>query len=156
MFLLTNQVFISRLMAGYIKLNLIIKKMKSKLLQRNHLMNGLLLLLASKAGMIAFSVGFFKQLSKHRKLLSSNTQNLHFVLWLGGANFNFYRGSTTIELQVLRRQKHFMMVWTFHCTAFRVSPDSRWGVMLQAGYDSRKGDFDQVITVTVLLIYQLT
>jgi hypothetical protein len=24
--------------------------------------------------------------------------------------------------------------------------DSRWGVMLQAGYDSRKGDFDQVIT----------
>jgi hypothetical protein len=50
-------------------------------------------------------------------------------------------------MQVLHRQKHFMMVWgwTFHCTAFRdIVLDSRWGVMLQAGYDSRKGD--QVIT----------
>jgi hypothetical protein len=29
--------------------------------------------------------------------------------------------------------------------------------MLQAGYDSRKGDFDQgLLHVTVLLIYQLT
>jgi hypothetical protein len=49
-------------------------------------------------------------------------------------------------MQVLHRQKHFMMVlgWTFHCTALEYRPaDSRWGVMLQAGYDSRKGDFDR-------------
>jgi hypothetical protein len=40
----------------------------------------------------------------------------------GGANFNFYRGSTQ-QIKVLHRQKRFMMVlgWTFHCTAFRVS-----------------------------------
>jgi hypothetical protein len=47
-------------------------------------------------------------------------------------------------MQVLRRQKHFMMVWTgLFITAFKYRPDSRWGVMLQAGYDSRKGDFDK-------------
>ncbi|MFV8369901.1 OmpA family protein [Flavobacterium sp. LB2R40] len=68
----------------------------------------------------------------------------------GGANFNFYRGSTN------QLNAGFTPPATFHDgdgTGLFVAPlleyrpaDSRWGVMLQAGYDSRKGTFDQVKT----------
>lgn len=65
----------------------------------------------------------------------------------GGANFNFYRGSTR------QLNAAFTPPVTFHDgdgTGLFVAPllefhrpDSRWGFMLQAGYDSRKGSFDQ-------------
>ncbi|MEZ7506491.1 outer membrane beta-barrel protein [Flavobacterium sp. Arc2] len=68
----------------------------------------------------------------------------------GGANFNFYRGSTQ------QMNASFTSPKTFHDgfgAGLFIAPlleyrpaDSRWGVMLQAGYDSRKADFDQVIT----------
>lgn len=68
----------------------------------------------------------------------------------GGANFNFYRGSTN------QLNASFTPPATFHDgdgAALFIAPlleyrpaDSRWGVMLQAGYDSRKGSFDQVLT----------
>jgi hypothetical protein len=58
-------------------------------------MHGLLLLLPSKAGMIAFSVGFQTSVQA-QETIELNTQNLHFVV-AGGANFNFYRGSTTLN-----------------------------------------------------------
>lgn len=68
----------------------------------------------------------------------------------GGANFNFYRGSTQ------QLNSSFTSPKTFHDgfgTGLFIAPlieyrpaDSKWGVMLQAGYDSRKGDFDQVTT----------
>ncbi|MFE3872452.1 outer membrane beta-barrel protein [Flavobacterium sp. ZS1P70] len=68
----------------------------------------------------------------------------------GGANFNFYRGSTQ------QLNASFTSPKTFHDgfgAGLFVAPlleyrpaDSRWGVMLQAGYDSRRGKFDQVIT----------
>ena len=68
----------------------------------------------------------------------------------GGANFNFYRGSTQ------QMNASFTSPKTFHDgfgTGLFIAPlleyrpaDSKWGVMLQAGYDNRKGKFDQVIT----------
>ena len=73
--------------------------------------------------------------------------------WFGaaaGANFNFYRGST----QVLN--ENFTPPTAFH-EGFGAGlyiaplleyhrPNSAWGFMFQAGYDSRKGKFDQVMT----------
>ncbi|MFE3847768.1 OmpA family protein [Flavobacterium sp. LB3P45] len=68
----------------------------------------------------------------------------------GGANFNFYRGSTQ------QLNASFTSPKTFHDgfgAGLFIAPlleyrptDSRWGVMLQAGYDNRSGKFDQVIT----------
>ncbi|MFV8466755.1 OmpA family protein [Flavobacterium sp. LB1P62] len=68
----------------------------------------------------------------------------------GGANFNFYRGSTN------QLNATFTPPATFHDgdgVGLFIAPlleyrpaDSRWGVMLQAGYDNRKGTFDQVKT----------
>lgn len=68
----------------------------------------------------------------------------------GGANFNFYRGSTQ-ELN-----PSLTVPTTFHNgfgTGLYVAPlleyhrpNSHWGFMLQAGLDSRKAKFDQVIT----------
>ncbi|RYJ52010.1 flagellar motor protein MotB [Flavobacterium petrolei] len=68
----------------------------------------------------------------------------------GGSNFNFYRGSTN------QLNAAFTPPATFHDgdgVGLFIAPlleyrpaDSRWGVMLQAGYDSRKGSFDQVLT----------
>ncbi|MFV8336683.1 OmpA family protein [Flavobacterium sp. RSP29] len=68
----------------------------------------------------------------------------------GGANFNFYEGSTQ------QLNAGFTSPAAFHDgngTGLFIAPlleyrpaDSRWGVMLQAGYDSRKGSFDQIVT----------
>jgi outer membrane protein OmpA-like peptidoglycan-associated protein len=68
----------------------------------------------------------------------------------GGANFNFYRGSTQ------QMNSSFTSPTAFHDgfgTGLFIAPlleyrptNSKWGVMLQAGYDNRKGKFDQVIT----------
>ena len=68
----------------------------------------------------------------------------------GGANFNFYRGSTN------QLNASFTPPATFHDgdgVGLFIAPlleyrpaDSRWGIMLQAGYDNRKGSFDQVVT----------
>ncbi|NOU48289.1 MAG: OmpA family protein [Bacteroidales bacterium] len=68
----------------------------------------------------------------------------------GGANFNYYRGSTQ------QLNESFIVPTTFHdgdgiglylapLVEFH-RPDSRWGMMLQAGIDGRKGTFNQVIT----------
>ncbi|KIA86183.1 outer membrane beta-barrel protein [Flavobacterium sp. AED] len=68
----------------------------------------------------------------------------------GGANFNFYRGSTQ------QLNADFTSPAAFHNgngVGLFIAPlleyrpaDSRWGVMLQAGYDNRKGSFDQIVT----------
>jgi outer membrane protein OmpA-like peptidoglycan-associated protein len=73
--------------------------------------------------------------------------------WFGaaaGANFNFYRGST----QVLN--ENFTPPTAFHDGSGAGlylaplleyhRPDTYWGFMFQAGYDSRRGKFDEVIT----------
>ena len=67
-----------------------------------------------------------------------------------GANFNFHEG-TTQELN-----SNFTVPTAFHkgtgmglyiapLVEFH-KPNKRWGVILQAGYDNRKGKFDQVIS----------
>jgi len=67
-----------------------------------------------------------------------------------GANFNFYRGSTQQMNESFRSPKTFhdgFGAGLFIAPLLEYRPaDSRWGVMLQAGYDSRNGDFDQVLT----------
>lgn len=68
----------------------------------------------------------------------------------GGANFNFYEGST------YKLNSDFTPPATFHegdgiglfvapLLEFH-RPDTRLGFMLQAGYDNRKAKFDQVVT----------
>jgi len=68
----------------------------------------------------------------------------------GGANFNFYEGST------YKLNSDFTPPTTFHdgkgvglfiapLMEFH-RPDTRWGFMLQAGYDNRQAKFDQVVT----------
>jgi outer membrane protein OmpA-like peptidoglycan-associated protein len=68
----------------------------------------------------------------------------------GGANFNFYRGTTqqlNDDLTVPTAFRHGNGVGLYLAPAIEFHrPDSRWGVMLQGGYDSRKGKFDQVIS----------
>ncbi|CAM2945065.1 OmpA family protein [Flavobacterium frigoris] len=68
----------------------------------------------------------------------------------GGANFNFYRGSTQQLNASFTSPKAFhdgFGAGLFIAPLLEYRPaDSKWGVMLQAGYDSRKADFDQVIT----------
>lgn len=68
----------------------------------------------------------------------------------GGANFNFYRGSTN------QLNANFTPPVTFHDgngTGLYIAPliefhkpDALWGFMFQAGYDNRKGSFDTVVT----------
>lgn len=87
---------------------------------------------------------------------AQETQAVKFAkpTWLfgaaAGANFNFYRGSTN------QLNANFTPPATFHkgdgiglfiapLVEYRPS-DSRWGIMFQAGYDSREGSFDQVLT----------
>lgn len=68
----------------------------------------------------------------------------------GGANFNFYEGSTQ------KLNADHTIPATFHkgtgiglflgpLVEFH-RPGSRWGWMFQAGYDNRKGEFDQILT----------
>ncbi len=68
----------------------------------------------------------------------------------GGANFNFYQGSTQ------KLNANLSIPVPFHegmGTGLFLGPqiefhraNSRWGVMLQGGYDSRKGEFNEVIS----------
>lgn len=73
--------------------------------------------------------------------------------WFGaaaGANLNYYRGSTQ-ELN-----SDLSVPTTFHNgkgaglylapSVEFYRPNSRWGMMLQVGYDNRKGKFDEVTT----------
>jgi outer membrane protein OmpA-like peptidoglycan-associated protein len=68
----------------------------------------------------------------------------------GGANFNFYRGSThqlnsSLTPPVTFHDGDGVGLYLAPLIEFH-KPDSRWGFMFQAGYDSRKGSFDQVIS----------
>ncbi|MDD5571256.1 MAG: porin family protein, partial [Bacteroidales bacterium] len=73
--------------------------------------------------------------------------------WFGaaaGANFNFYRSSiqelNSVLISPVDFHKgsgvglYFAPLMEFH------RPNSRWGLMMQAGYDSRKGSFKGIIT----------
>lgn len=66
----------------------------------------------------------------------------------GGANFNFYQGTTqqlTTDFIVPNAFHDGKGVGFFALPLLEFHrPESRFGFMLQAGYDSRKGKFDQV------------
>lgn len=68
----------------------------------------------------------------------------------GGANFNFYRGSTYMLNESFTPPTAFHKgngVGLFLAPSIEYHrPDSRFGFILQAGYDSRRGSFDQVMT----------
>jgi outer membrane protein OmpA-like peptidoglycan-associated protein len=74
-------------------------------------------------------------------------------LWIGaavGANFNYYRGTTqqlNDELTIPAAFGHGNGVGLFLAPLVEFyRPNSRLGVMLQVGYDSRKGSFDEILT----------
>ncbi len=73
--------------------------------------------------------------------------------WFGvavGANINYYQGTTqnlNSELTVPAAFHHGNGVGLYVAPLMEFHrPDSRWGIMLQAGYDSRKGKFDKIVT----------
>lgn len=68
----------------------------------------------------------------------------------GGANFNFYNGSTQklnseLTPPVAFHKGNGVGLFVSPLIEYR-RPESRWGAMLQVGYDSRRGTFDQQIT----------
>jgi outer membrane protein OmpA-like peptidoglycan-associated protein len=68
----------------------------------------------------------------------------------GGGNLNFYRGTTQemnsgLTTPAAFRHGDGLGLFVAPLIEFH-RPDSKWGVMLQAGYDNRSGDFDQVLT----------
>jgi len=68
----------------------------------------------------------------------------------GGANFNFYDGSTNQLMTSFTPPAVFHKgngIGLFLAPSIEFhKPDTRLGFILQAGLDSRKGDFDQVLT----------
>ena len=102
--------------------------------------------------------------------MSAQTQEIQYTKpswWFGvagGANFNFYRGSTqqlTADFTPPTAFHNGDGVGLFLAPLLEFHrPESRWGFMFQAGYDSRKGSFNEVITpcncpadLTTKLIY---
>jgi hypothetical protein len=57
-------------------------------------MHGLLLSYHQKRWNDCFSLVKFSNICQAQETIELNTQNLHGTLVAGGANFNFYRGST--------------------------------------------------------------
>jgi outer membrane protein OmpA-like peptidoglycan-associated protein len=86
-------------------------------------------------------------------LIAQNDSIIKPSWWFGiaaGANFNFYEGTTQrLNADVLARTAfhngqgvglYIAPLIEYH------RPTSRWGVMLQAGYDNRKGKFEDAIS----------
>jgi outer membrane protein OmpA-like peptidoglycan-associated protein len=72
--------------------------------------------------------------------------------WFGaaaGANFNFYNGSTQklnedVTVPVPFKSGSGIGLFAAPLVEFHI-PDSRWGLMLQAGFDSRRGSFKEIL-----------
>lgn len=80
--------------------------------------------------------------------LATYTQPSWWFGVAGGANLNFYQGTTqnlNSELFVPKAFLHGNGVGLYLAPLLEFHrPDSRWGFMLQAGWDSRKGAFDEI------------
>lgn len=107
--------------------------------------------LTKSAAIIALSwLSFQTSVQAQETLEVKYTKPSWYFGLAGGANFNFYRGSTQ------QMNASFTSPKTFHDgfgAGLFIAPlleyrpaDSKWGVMLQAGYDNRRGKFDQVLT----------
>lgn len=88
--------------------------------------------------------------------LPARAQGLQYTkpsLWMGaaiGANFNYYRGTTqqlNVDLTVPAAFRHGNGIGLYLAPLLEYyRPETRLGVMLQVGYDSRKGSFDDILT----------
>ena len=98
-------------------------------------------------------IGGLMLTSLNNPLLAQGDKYTKPSFWLGGAagaNFNFYRGTTqqlNYDLTVPKAFRHGSGIGLYLAPLLEYHrPDTRLGFMLQAGYDNRKGKFDQVIT----------
>jgi len=74
--------------------------------------------------------------------------------WFGaaaGANFNFYRGTTQelssdITVPTAFNRGNGVGLYLAPLVEYHRPDSSRWGAMLQLGYDGRNGKFEQVVT----------
>ncbi len=86
-------------------------------------------------------------------LTAQDTQYTRPSWWFGaaaGANFNYYRGSTQELNDALTVPSAFhkgsgVGLYLAPLLEFH-KPDKRFGFMIQAGYDNRKGTFEQIMT----------
>lgn len=88
--------------------------------------------------------------------LKAQSQDLQYTkpsLWIGvaaGANFNYYRGTTqelNADLTVPAAFRHGNGIGLYLAPLIEYyRPETRLGVMLQVGYDSRKGAFNDILT----------
>ena len=92
-------------------------------------------------------------LAVYSPLRAQDVQYTKPSLWFGaavGANFNYYRGTTqelNLDLTVPAAFGHGKGTGLFLAPLVEYyHPDSRLGVMLQLGYDSRKGTFNEILT----------
>ena len=102
---------------------------------------------------LIFIVLALAALAFYSPLNAQDTQYTKPSLWFGasvGANFNFYRGTTqelNADLTLPAAFRHGNGAGLFLAPLVEFyKPDARWGVMLQVGYDGRKGSFSQVLT----------
>lgn len=88
--------------------------------------------------------------------LPANAQEAQYTkpsLWIGaaaGANFNYYRGTTqqiNADLTVPAGFRHGNGIGLYLAPLIEYyRPETRFGVMLQVGYDSREGSFEDILT----------
>ena len=94
-------------------------------------------------------MGFQSPVQAQKDTVKYRQPSWYFGVAAGG-NINFYRGSTqqvNAELTVPTTFHDGSGVGLFVAPLIEYRPaDSRWGVMLQAGYDNRSGKFNEVTT----------
>lgn len=88
--------------------------------------------------------------------LPAKAQDVQYTkpsLWFGaaaGANFNYYRGTTqelNSDLTVPAAFRHGNGIGLYLAPLIEYyRPESRLGLMMQVGYDSRKGSFEDILT----------
>lgn len=102
---------------------------------------------------LIFSALILTAMATFNPLKAQETQFTKPSLWIGaavGANFNFYRGTTqelNEDLTVPSAFRHGKGTGLFLAPLVEYyRPDTRLGLMLQVGYDSRKGSFNDILT----------
>lgn len=102
---------------------------------------------------LIFSAILLTAITIQTPLKAQEVQYTKPSLWIGaavGANFNYYRGTTqnlNDDLTVPAAFHHGNGTGLYLAPLIEYyRPDSRLGLMLQAGYDSRKGTFKQILT----------
>lgn len=101
----------------------------------------------------SLSLAAFMLVGLYAPLQAQNVEYTNPSWWFGvaaGANVNFYRGTTQelnndLTAPTAFRHGNGISLYVAPVLEFH-RPDSKWGVMLQAGYDGRNGKFEQVFS----------